>query len=122
MIDRLLTVDSIGNQYDGLCVDNVKVEKGGASYKLFSVNGVVGYFNDTLGVVTVPPRFNEGLPFSEELAAVKIDSRWGFIDEKGVLVIPTVFEQAKSFSNGRAEVVIDGKTYYIDKKGIILEE
>ena len=116
------SLDSTGVVFDGETTKNVVKIHATTSPSIFSVNDIFGYYNDTLGVVTIPPRFNDALPFSEELAAVKIDSRWGFIDEKGELVIPTVFEQAKPFSNGRAEVVIDGKTYYIDKKGTILEE
>lgn len=121
-LHTLQTVDSLGNIFDGNNVDFIVVGNVSVSPTIFSVNNVYGYFNDTLGIVTIPPSFNDALPFSEDLAAVKIGSKWGYIDKTGEIVIPTVFEQARPFNNGRADVVIDEKKYFIDRKGTILND
>ena len=118
-----ITVDSLGNKFNGDVSQYVKIDKSPDNkIHRFRVSGLYGFYDGVLGKIVCKPVYDDASMFSDGLAAVKTNSRWGFIDEKGVLVIPTVFEQAKSFSNGRAEVVIDGKTYYIDKKGTILEE
>ncbi|MBK8352585.1 MAG: WG repeat-containing protein [Saprospirales bacterium] len=41
--------------------------------------------------------------FSEGLAAVELNGKWGFIDENGNRVIPSFkFDEVNSFSNGLA--------------------
>ncbi len=41
---------------------------------------------------------------SDQLAAVKIDGKWGYINSKGELVLSPTFDQAKSFSYGLGAV------------------
>ena len=55
--------------------------------------------------------------FSEGLAAVKTENKWGFIDKKGNWVLEPKFDAAWSFSDGLALVVFNGKYYYVDKTG-----
>lgn len=118
----LQTVDSIGNIFDGTDVNGITIGSTSISPTVFSVNDVFGFFNDTLGVVTIQPQFNQAQPFSEELAAVKIGEKWGYIDKSGKIVIPTIFDSAGQFTGGRAKIVIDGKNYFIDKRLHIIDE
>lgn len=53
-------------------------------------------------------------------AAVKIDGKWGFIDNQGQLVLEAEFEDAKSFQNGYAPIKKNGKWGYIDMNGNIV--
>lgn len=115
----LLTIDSLGNVFDGANVNGIEVTPTSDSLFIFSVNGIFGFFNNILGIINIPPQFNNVLPFSENIAAVQVGSKWGFIDRTGKQIIPTVFDKIKPFHNGFAEVVIEGKTYSIDKNGII---
>lgn len=55
--------------------------------------------------------------FSEGLAAVKLNDKYGYIDWKGTIVIPTVYEVAYSFVNNMAQVKSDGKWGCIDRSG-----
>lgn len=55
--------------------------------------------------------------FSEGLAAVKKDGKWGFIDTEGNVVIEPQYDGANSFSEGLAAVQSGGKWGYIDKTG-----
>lgn len=59
----------------------------------------------------IPPRFDDALPFSEGLAAVRVGDadtgRWGYIDTSGTFVIQPRFTGAFLFSKGLALVVED---------------
>jgi hypothetical protein len=61
--------------------------------------------------------------FSEELAAVEIDGKWGFIDKTGQMVIqpqfakPSLFAKPYYFVGGLALVWAGEKWGYIDKTG-----
>ena len=118
----LLTIDSLGNVFDGANVNRIEFTPTSDSLYIFGVNGIYGYYNNTLGIISIPARFNKALPFSDNLAAVQVGSKWGFIDNTGKMMIPTVFEQAEPFKNGRAEVVIEGKHYWINHEGEILSD
>ena len=60
------------------------------------------------GVLTysehIKPQYEEALLFSEGLAAVKKNGKWGYIDETGKVVIPFQYDQAYTFNEGKAVV------------------
>jgi hypothetical protein len=53
----------------------------------------VGYI-DSKGLIRVAPEFDDGLPFSNGLAAVSIKGKWGYIDERGAMAIAPVLKSA----------------------------
>lgn len=55
--------------------------------------------------------------FSEDLAAVKKDGKWGYVDRQHQIRIKPQYDGAFSFSEGRAAVVQSGKWGYIDAHG-----
>ena len=55
--------------------------------------------------------------FSEGLAAVQLNGKWGFIDGAGNYVIPAKYDEASSFGNGAAIAKSNGKFNLINKKG-----
>lgn len=56
--------------------------------------------------------------FKNELCAVKINDKWGYINKNGSFSIAPVYDFAGSFSKeGIARVVKDSLDFYIDKKG-----
>lgn len=64
--------------------------------------------------------------FSEGLAAVKKDGKFGYMDQEGRIRIPFLYETATAFENGKAYVKKQkaGKGFemlYIDKEGKIIE-
>lgn len=70
--------------------------------------------NDVDDVVEITPSFTEAVhqydelyPFSEGLAAVKKNDKFGFINTQGELVIPCQYQYAGSFKEGLACVVKD---------------
>lgn len=55
--------------------------------------------------------------YSENLAAVRLNSKVGYIDMNGKLAIPLKYDFANSFKNGKAMVKLNGEYFYIDKNG-----
>ena len=77
-----------------------------------------GYM-DHSGKTVIAPQYEMGgaADFSEGLAAVKVDGKWGFIDPTGKQVIPAQYDLVESFEDGLAMVIQDGKPMYIDPEG-----
>lgn len=68
-------------------------------------------------------QFDELYPFSEGMAAVKKDDKFGFINTKGELVIPCQYQYAGQFKGGLACVVKDEENNnisFIDATGKML--
>lgn len=55
------------------------------------------YYTDEYDMIQISNRFQGARQFSNHLAAVKIDEKWGFINEEGSLVIPNQFNWVSSF-------------------------
>lgn len=68
-----------------------------------------------IGCSKTKTTFEEALPFSEDLACVKVDGLYGFIDNTGEFVIEPQYETAGYFVNGTAIVKKDGFFGVIDK-------
>jgi len=77
-------------------------------------------FIDKTGRPILAQRFDDAKDFSEELAPVKIEGKWGFIDKTGAIVIKPQFEGAESFSDGLARVTQDGLSGFISHDGTLL--
>jgi len=69
-----------------------------------------------------PSTFDEALPFSEGLAAVKVDNKWGFIDTEGHLAIRPQFAAAFCFREGVATVFSELGTQIVDRSGTAISE
>lgn len=62
-------------------------------------------------------QFDDAAKFSEGLAPVLIDKKWGYINKKGEYKIQPQFDKAHVFEEGLAAVMIEKKWGYVDKKG-----
>lgn len=65
----------------------------------------------------LPVSFDYAEDFSDGLAVVEIDGKYGYIDTSGDVAIAATFDEADGFSDGLAVVRINGKYGYIDKSG-----
>lgn len=67
----------------------------------------------------IPLKYDHANNFSNGLAAVKLNGKWGYIDKTGKEVIPITLEydEVYPFSEGMASVWIGDKGGYIDKTG-----
>jgi hypothetical protein len=79
-----------------------------------------GFVDRKSGVEVIPRRFEVVQPFSEGLAGVRINGRYGFIDETGAVAIAPRFDEVGRFYQGLAEVLVEGKAGVIDRRGDIV--
>jgi len=80
----------------------------------------IAAFNMQDGNVVYLGRFEGVMYFSEDLAAVRRDGKWGFVDKNGDIVIPITFQHALGFSEGLAAVSIDDMWGFIDRSGNVV--
>jgi serine/threonine protein kinase len=67
--------------------------------------------------IVTPPRFDFIGEYQEGVAAVRLNNKWGFINENGKLVIDLLYDHATVFKYGAAPVKSKGKFGYINKHG-----
>lgn len=76
-----------------------------------------GYSDTETGAERIPRKFEVAEPFSQGLAAVRVDGLYGFIDPVGRMVIAPRFEAAGNFLGGYAEVRLNDASGIIDRSG-----
>lgn len=67
--------------------------------------------------VIIDPQYEDADSFSQGLAAVKKDGKYGVIDTQNNVVIPFEYTRITSYSNGLAVAVKDGRAFCIDRYG-----
>lgn len=77
-----------------------------------------GFCDPFFAATAIKCQYDTTLGFTDGLARVRQNGKYGFIDKTGKLIIPAKFESAEPFSEGFAAVMLNGKVSYIDKKGI----
>ena len=92
--------------YKGEGIFSVK-ESENSKKKLIDINGNLIKLNNYESV-------ND---FSEGLARVEVDGKYGFVDKEGNEVVRLKYDAAGDFSEGLARVEVDGKHGFIDKEG-----
>ena len=80
------------------------------------VNGKIGfcYYDDSVMVEGI---YDDVRSFSEGLAHVQLNDKWGFIDKTGKEIILFKYDDAEDFSEGLAPVELNFKWGFIDKTG-----
>ena len=58
--------------------------------------------------------------YSEGLAWVRLNGKYGFIDKSGTEVIPCKYDNAVPFNEGLASVELNGKFGFVDKSGSLV--
>ena len=79
-----------------------------------------GYFVDSEGNRLFNKQFEGVGPFSEGLARVKQNGKWGFINTQGEVVVPCIYDGAMNFSEGLAHVEQNDKWGFINTKGEVV--
>ena len=78
--------------------------------------------SDSPSVMVLPPQpaapvYQELGSFTETLAPVRKDGKWGFIDQNGKLVISAQYFRVLPFSEGLAGVDLNGRWGFINESG-----
>ena len=108
----------------GPCMDNLcKINVGGIYDKgsKETTGGLWGYVSVD-GQIVIEPTYEQAYGFSEGIAAVKLNKKWGFINSEGIFVVPCEYDEVESsFKDGKGELVKDGEVFVFDKKGSQIE-
>lgn len=94
---------------------SVRVQAQGFTVARDEATGKYGYKAN--GIWIIDPEYDRAEAFSESMAVVRKDGKYGYIDVSGRLVIPVKYQDAGSFSAGLAPVCLYGKYGYVDKSG-----
>lgn len=86
-------------------------------YETFWVLSTKKYGFKNNDSIVIPATFDDAWWFSEGLASVKVNGKWGFVNKDGTLVIPAKFDFTNIFQEGLAPVRMGGKWGFIDKTG-----
>jgi len=88
---------------------------------LILINTVLYAKSEKTGIQwLVEPQFMHGGDFSEGMAAVYKEGKYGYLNSKGEIVIEPQFNYAHQFSEGLASVQINNSYGYINTNGKIL--
>lgn len=75
-----------------------------------------GFFNMATKKI-IEPKYSGVKNFSEGVAAVCLNNKWGYIDKNGNVVIDFMFDYAYDFKEGYAAIIQNDKVGYINKSG-----
>lgn len=70
--------------------------------------------------MVIPAQFDGPGEFSEGLAAVENDGKYGYVDKSGEMAVAPRFDCATEFSEGLAAVEINDEWGFIDKSGTFI--
>ena len=72
--------------------------------------------------MVITPQYSRAFQFSEGLAPVNVEGKWGYINKQANITITPQFDWATPFHDGVARILIgsfsSGKFGFINKKGI----
>lgn len=109
-VEELLTVDLKSIEKERVRLENLELDR-------FYKNEKWGFRDKHTDKVIIPLKYDAVWDFSEGLAKVKLNDRWGFINKAGKEVVPLIYDEVCLFSEGLAKVKLHGKWGFIDKAG-----
>lgn len=94
-----------------------KYEEGG-KFGLMKIDGakLTGDGYQSWTKLTVPD-YQSIEDFDDEMATVKLEGKYGFVNLEGTLIIPCQYDLALNFREGFAKVLLKDKFFFINKKG-----
>lgn len=84
----------------------------------FQENNLFGFKNKT--TVIIQPKYQYASEFYGNLALIKNNNLWGYIDKNGTEIIKPQFQNAEIMQNGKAKVYLNNKVGLIDSLGKII--
>lgn len=90
------------------------------SISKFEKTGKYGLKNKTDDEIILKPIYDDIKPFSEGLAAIQLNNKWGFVNKLGEIVVSPQYLYVEKFAYGYAKVQKGAKEGFIDKSGKII--
>ncbi len=90
----------------------------GQELRSFQENNLFGFKNKS--TVLIQPKYQYASEFYGNLALIKNNNLWGYIDKNGTEIIKPQFHNAEIMQNGKAKVYLDNKVGLIDSVGKII--
>lgn len=87
-------IDQNGNEVIECCYKQPVMSCTDGLYGLCRADNDMWGFVNNVGVIVIPFIYEDALPFSCELAAVKKNGKWGFINKNGNIVIDFQYDDA----------------------------
>ena len=81
-------------------------------------NNKFGFADTRTHNVAIPCKYDFAFSFSDGLAQVKLNGKWGYINKSGTEITPIKYDDTCYFHDGLAAVGLDEKYGFIDKSGI----
>lgn len=85
--------------------------------EIYSANKKYGLKNDEDDNIICVPKYDEIRSFKEDLAAVRIGDKWGFIDKSGKEICEIRYDEVGDFNSKLSAVKKEGKMCYINTQG-----
>lgn len=77
-----------------------------------------GYLDETGAIVAVPFTYDASTDFSEELASVSLNGKWGYINKNNEIFIDFQYDWAGAFVHNSALVKLDNLYYLINENNV----
>ena len=90
------------------------------SISKFEENGKYGLINKADDEIILRPIYDDIKPFSEGLAAIQLNDKWGFVNKLGRIIVSPQYLHVENFAYGYAKVQKGAKDGFIDKTGKIV--
>ena len=87
-------------------------------FVMFKESNKYGFKLKSTGEIVISPKYDNVESFSEELARVRFDWKFGFVDKTGKEIVPLKYDFVWYFREGLANVKLNGKWGYVDRDGI----
>ena len=76
---------------------------------------------DNKGKIVITPLYESAISFSEGIAAVKKDGKWGFIDKDNAIIVPCEYDEVTAnYTDGKGELKKENTIYLFDNKGNLI--
>lgn len=121
-LDKITTINprfKISKEEFNRIVETVKSNH--ASEISIDINHKYSYV-DKNNYEILPYKFDEALPFNEDLASVKKQNKWGCINLKGDIIIPYIYDEPLRFIDRVSTTKNKEKYGIINKNGIVLAD
>lgn len=119
--ENYLLIDNTGKELTNANYRRIQTVVEPENYFIADKNEGIQFFEITSEELLFNKTFQEARAFSREgFARVKIEDKWGFIDNTGSFIVPPLYDVVGPFSEGLASVLIESNVGFINREGKVV--